>query len=150
MRKDEIIAEIRRNLDALAAENPSRDGQRPGEEAGLDDTATIHWTEEDRKQALDRLTRRLALQREVGDRAGMCRTLFNMGYVCRTQGDTQDDALNTTVHFLVAYWIARETGETRVLRALEELAHDLEVVPEGADGLAAWEALAAEVPPPWE
>jgi len=34
------------------------------------------------------------------------------------------------------------------LRALEELAHDLEVVPEGADGLAVWEALAAELFPP--
>nr|VFJ60323.1 MAG: hypothetical protein BECKFW1821B_GA0114236_105517 [Candidatus Kentron sp. FW]VFJ62588.1 MAG: hypothetical protein BECKFW1821A_GA0114235_11315 [Candidatus Kentron sp. FW] len=149
MRKDEIFAEIRRNLDALAAENHSRDGQLPGEEADFR-TVTSHWTKDDCKQALERLTRRLEFQRQVRDRAGMCRTLFNIGYVYRAQGETQEDTINTTIHFLVAYWIARQIGETRVLRALEKLAHELEVVPEGADGLAVWERLAAEVPPPWE
>nr|VFK33391.1 MAG: hypothetical protein BECKMB1821G_GA0114241_11542 [Candidatus Kentron sp. MB] len=154
MRKEEIIAqiitEIRRNQDPHATENDSRDRQQPEEEVRLDDTATTHPTKDDCEQAMECLTRRLALQREIGDRAGMSRTLFNMGYVCRMQGETQEDAIDTTLHFLVAYWIAREIGETRVLRALEELTHDLEVVSKGADGLAAWEALAAEYPPPWE
>nr|VFK15115.1 MAG: hypothetical protein BECKLPF1236B_GA0070989_107210 [Candidatus Kentron sp. LPFa] len=125
--------------------------QGRGEEVSSDDTTAIHQTEEECELALDRLTRRLAIQREIGDRAGMCRTLFNMGYICRTQGETQEDAINTMIHFLAAYWIAKETGETRVLCALEELAHDLEVVSEGAEGLAVWERLAMELfPPLWE
>jgi hypothetical protein len=77
------------------------------------------------KQSLD-------IQKEIGDRAGLCATLFNMGHIHRQNKD-QPQALSAWVS---AFQIAREIGQSQALEELKKLAGQL-----GGEGLEFWERL---------
>nr|VFK50126.1 MAG: hypothetical protein BECKTUN1418E_GA0071001_10014 [Candidatus Kentron sp. TUN]VFK51146.1 MAG: hypothetical protein BECKTUN1418F_GA0071002_10014 [Candidatus Kentron sp. TUN]VFK57339.1 MAG: hypothetical protein BECKTUN1418D_GA0071000_106113 [Candidatus Kentron sp. TUN] len=88
------------------------------------------------------LTQSLEIRREIGDRASLCATLFNIGHIHLSQQEIQE----AIGHFVAVYRIARKIGEAQILSALEGLGHQLGV-PEGENGLALWEKLASEFPP---
>ena len=76
----------------------------------------------------------LAIRSEIGDRSGLCVTLFNMGHL-HMQKEDQAGALSRWVE---AYLIARQIGEAQILQALDQLARSF-----GLDGLTFWEHLAS-------
>ena len=78
----------------------------------------------------------LAIQQEIGDIAGLCATLFNIGHI-HLENQEMQEALSAWV---TVYGLAKPIGLAQVLEALEKLAGQLGL--EG--GLAAWEALAQQ------
>ncbi|HMN00569.1 MAG TPA: hypothetical protein PKC99_16295, partial [Anaerolineales bacterium] len=79
------------------------------------------------KQSLD-------IRRQIGDKAGLCATLFNMGHI-HAQNEQIQEALGA---WLTVYKIAKEINEYQALQALSQLAPQLGL-PEGLEG---WEMLA--------
>ena len=71
---------------------------------------------------------------EIGDNAGLCATLFNMGHIHR-QNEEQQEAMTA---WITVYKMAKSMGLAQALQALERLAGQLGM--EG--GLDAWEKLA--------
>ena len=76
----------------------------------------------------------LAISQAIGDTAGLCGGLFNMGHLYSQNGQ-QGEALGAWV---AAYQIAARIGHAQVLAALEGLAGQLGL----PGGLAGWEQLA--------
>ncbi|MEI6847107.1 MAG: tetratricopeptide repeat protein, partial [Chlorobiaceae bacterium] len=87
--------------------------------------------------ALDYLKQSLAIRQEIGDRAGLCSTLFNMGHIQR-QNDDMPNALSSWV---TVYRIASQINFAQALEALADLAPRLGL-PEGLEG---WEKLATQM-----
>ena len=87
----------------------------------------------DYDRALDFLQQSLAIRREIGDLAGLCPTLFNIGHIQAAKQDLP----GALASWLEAYRIARRIGEAQALQALDGLAKEL-----GQDGLGFWEQLA--------
>jgi hypothetical protein len=83
------------------------------------------------------LRQSLAIQQEIGDSAGFCTTLFNMGHIHWQNGE-QAEALGAWV---TVYRLANSMNLAQVLDALEGLAGQLSL-PGGTDG---WEALARQM-----
>ena len=71
--------------------------------------------------ALAYVQQALAIRRALGDRAGLCSTLFNIGSIYWTKGDRQQ-AMATWV---AAYRIAKEIGYAKALQNLDNLAKQL-------------------------
>ncbi|WP_345106739.1 tetratricopeptide repeat protein [Candidatus Villigracilis vicinus] len=84
--------------------------------------------------ALDYLKQSLTIQQQIGDSAGLCVTLFNMGFVY-IQNEQQQEAYSTWVN---SYLIAKKINYYQVLEALKNLAPQLGL----SEGLAGWEDLA--------
>lgn len=72
----------------------------------------------------------LKIRQEIGDMAGMCPTLFNMGHI-HWQNEEKKEAF---AKWIAAYQIAKKIGFAQALDALDSLAKKL-----GGDGLAFWE-----------
>lgn len=81
--------------------------------------------------APDYLKKSLAIRQEIGDTAGLCATLFNMGHI-HAQNKELPEALKA---WGTVYGIAKKINLAQVLDALENLAEQRGM--EG--GLAAWE-----------
>ena len=77
----------------------------------------------------------LAIQQEIGDIAGLCASLFNIGHI-HLQNEEHKKAIQA---WLKAYKIAKKINLAQALDALENLAKGL-----GLDnGLESWEKLAS-------
>ena len=83
------------------------------------------------------LRQSLAIQQEIGDSAGLCATLFNMGHIHWQNGE-QAEALEAWV---MVYRLADSMNLIQALDALKGLAGQLGL-PGGMDG---WEALARQM-----
>ena len=110
------------------------------EGATLNNIAAIYHTQGDSARALRYLEESLVIRRAIGDQAGLCRTLFNMGvmHLEKKQLDQVDQAIAA---FVAAYRIARDIGLAETLQNLDNLAKQL-----GGTGLEYWEALAQQLP----
>jgi len=91
----------------------------------------------DYETALTYLKQSLAIQQEIGDSAGLCATLFNMGHIHWQNGE-QAEALAAWV---MVYRLAHSMHLAQALDALVGLAGQLGL-PGGMDG---WEALARQM-----
>ena len=87
--------------------------------------------------ALSYLKQLLAIRQKIGDTAGLCPTLFNMGHIYR-QRNEQNEALSAWV---TVYGLAKPMGLAQAFEALERLAGQLNM----DGGLAAWERLAQQM-----
>ena len=76
----------------------------------------------------------MTIRQQIGDKAGLCATLFNIGRI-HAQNNQMQEAISMWVN---SYTIARQIGYARILQELEELLPQLDM-PEGVDG---WEQLA--------
>ena len=74
---------------------------------------------------------------EIGDSAGLCTTLFNMGHIYLQN----EDISNAVSSWVTAYRIASKISLAQVLQALADLAPRLGL-PEGLEG---WEMLAKQM-----
>ena len=87
--------------------------------------------------ALKYFEQSLAIRRAIGDAAGLCATLFNMGHIYM-QNDQPQEALGA---WLTVYRLARQMNLAQALQALEGLAGQLGL----PGGLAGWEALSRQL-----
>jgi tetratricopeptide (TPR) repeat protein len=97
----------------------------------------LYHAQGDYETALDYLKRSLAIQQQIGDKAGLCATLFNMGHIHK-QNNQMQEAVSAWV---TAYLIAKQINLAQVLQALANLAPSLGL-PAGLDG---WEGLAQRI-----
>ncbi|MCP4288484.1 MAG: hypothetical protein GY792_29345, partial [Gammaproteobacteria bacterium] len=79
----------------------------------------------------------LAIQQEIGDIAGLCATLFNMGHI-HHQNEETPQALQAWV---TVYRLAQPMQLAQALDALENLAGQLGL----PGGLEGWERLAQQM-----
>jgi len=100
----------------------------------LGQTGKLHIHIGDYETALAYLKPSLDIRRQIGDKAGLCATLFNMGHI-HMQNKQVREAFSAWV---TAYVIAKQIGYAQVLQALANLAPQLGL-PEGLEG---WEELA--------
>jgi tetratricopeptide (TPR) repeat protein len=87
--------------------------------------------------ALDYLKRSLKIRQEIGDKSGLCYTLFNMGHIHLQNEDVQ----NAVSSWVTVYRISRAINLAEVLKALASLAGQLGL-PGGLDG---WEHLSRQM-----
>ncbi|TNJ37182.1 hypothetical protein FGF66_11030 [Chlorobaculum thiosulfatiphilum] len=71
----------------------------------------------------------MSIQQEIGDKSGLCVTLFNMGHIHLQNDDIQ----NAVSAWVTSYRIAKAINLAEALQALESLAGDLGL-PGGLDG----------------
>ncbi len=91
----------------------------------------------DYDNAMTYLHQALAIFRALGDRAGLCETLFNIGNIHRINEEPQQ----ALASWVAAYRIAREIGLAEALQNLDNLAKQL-----GGPGMQFWEMLARQLP----
>jgi GTPase SAR1 family protein len=91
----------------------------------------------DYETALSYLKQSLAIQQEIGDNAGLCATLFNMGHIY-LQNEEMQQALAAWV---AVYRMAKSMQLSQALNALQSLAEQIEL----PGGMAGWEVLAQKV-----
>jgi tetratricopeptide (TPR) repeat protein len=91
----------------------------------------------DYETALSYLKQSLAISQEIGDRAGFCYTLFNMGHI-HWQNEEVPQAVQAWV---TVYRLASAIHLAEVLNALETLARQLGL----QGGLAGWERLVQQM-----
>lgn len=91
----------------------------------------------DYETALTYLKQALAIQQAIGDKAGLCATLFNMGHI-HWQNEEVPQAISAWV---TVYQIATGLNLAQALDALENLANQLGL-PGGLDG---WAQLARQL-----
>ena len=108
-----------------------------GEGTTLNDISQIYDARGDYDTALSYLQQSLAIRQEIGDVAGLCATLFNMGHI-HLQNDEQQQAMQAWV---TVYRLASQMNLAQVLNALENLAPQLGL----QNGLAGWEQLAQQM-----
>ena len=87
----------------------------------------------DYETALAYLKQSLDIMRQIGDKAGLCATLFNMGHIHAQKGEIQE----AVSAWVTVYLIAKQINEFQALQALSKLAPQLGL-PEGLEG---WEML---------
>jgi len=87
--------------------------------------------------ALTYLKDSLAIRQQIGDKAGLCATLFNIGHIHLQKKENQE-AISAWV---TVYRIAKPMGLAQALQALSDLAPNLGMPP----GLDGWEKLALQI-----
>lgn len=100
----------------------------------LGQTGKQHLHIGDYDTALQFLQQSLAICQEIGDVAGLCATLFNMGHIHR-QNNEQQEAL---MAWVTVYQLASQMNLAQALQALERLAGQIGL----PGGLRGWAALA--------
>ena len=86
--------------------------------------------------ALAYLQQSLQIWQEIGDKAGLCATLFNMGHIHRQNGSIQE----AVGAWVTVYVLAKKIRLAQALQALAQLAPQLGL----PDGLEGWEMLARQ------
>lgn len=104
----------------------------------LGQTGKLHLHLGDYETALTYLKQSLAICQQIGDKAGLCATLFNMGHI-HAQNKQMAEAASAWV---TVYLIAKQINLAQVLQALADLAPKVGL-PEGLEG---WEMLAQQMP----
>ncbi len=99
--------------------------------------SALYHARGDYDTALDYLKRSLAIQQEIGDSAGLCATLFNMGHIYLKN----EDLSNAVSAWVTVYRMAKPMNLAQVLQALESLAFGIGL-PGGLDG---WEQLSQQM-----
>lgn len=94
----------------------------------------------DYETALTYLKQSLAIQQQIGDKAGLCATLFNMGHLYAQNNQIQE----AVSAWVTVYRIAKPMNLAQALQALANLAPRLGL----PEGLAGWEALAQQMQSP--
>lgn len=122
------LATLKRVLD-LCIENKNRKLQG----TALNNISGIYNARGDYETALKYLQESLAITQEIGDIAGLCATLFNMGHI-HFQNKELAGAMQT---WSTVYGIAQKINLTQALDALESLAEQLSL----DGGLEGWEKL---------
>ncbi len=89
------------------------------------------------KEAMPFLKQSLAIRQQIGDKAGLCATLFNMGHIYMQNKQVQE----AVSAWVTVYGIAKQINEYQALQALSKLAPQLGL-PEGLEG---WEKLAGQM-----
>ncbi len=87
--------------------------------------------------ALKYLQQSLAIRQEIGDKSGLCATLFNIGHI-HLQNEEVPQAIQAWV---TVYQLAKPMQLSQALEALENLAGQLGL----PDGLNSWETLAQQM-----
>jgi tetratricopeptide (TPR) repeat protein len=103
----------------------------------LNNISQIFKAQGDYETALSYLKQSLVIQKQIGDRAGLCATLFNIGHI-HTQNNQTQEAISAWVN---SYVIAKQIGLVQGLQVLARLAPQLGM-PEGLEG---WEQLARRI-----
>ncbi len=117
---------------ALAITKNSKNRKLEG--TTLNNISLIYDARGDYETALSYLQQSLAIQQEIGDVAGLCATLFNIGHI-HTQNKEMSKALDS---WLKVYKLASKMQFAQALEALIQLAPSLGL----AEGLQGWEELA--------
>jgi tetratricopeptide (TPR) repeat protein len=99
--------------------------------------ATTAHAQGDYETALKYLQQSLAIWQQIGDKAGLCATLFNMGHI-HMQNNQVKEAVNAWV---TVYVLAKQMNLAQALQALAKLAPQLGL----PEGLAGWENLAQRI-----
>jgi tetratricopeptide (TPR) repeat protein len=108
-------------------------GDKSGEGTTLNNISQIYAARGDYDTALTYLHQSLAIRQEIGDVAGLCATLFNMGHI-HWQNEAQAEAVRAWV---TVYQLASHMHLAQALQALEGLAGQLGL----PGGLQGWAAL---------
>ena len=103
----------------------------------LNNISQIYDARGDYDTALDYLKRSLAIRQEIGDSAGLCATLFNMGHIYLQN----EEVSNAVSSWVTVYRMAKPMNLAQVLQALESLASGIGL-PGGLDG---WEQLSQQM-----
>ena len=103
----------------------------------LNNISLIHSARGDYDTALNYLQQSLAIQQQIGDVAGLCTTLFNIGHI-HLQNEEVAEAIQT---WITVYGIAKKISYAQSLQDLENLAIQLGL----KDGLQGWERLAQQM-----
>ncbi|MCP4695905.1 MAG: tetratricopeptide repeat protein, partial [Gammaproteobacteria bacterium] len=101
-----------------------------GEGVTLNNISQIYEARGYYDTAVDYLRKSLAIRQDIGDGAGMCIGLINMGAILFKQGKQEDGLASMTQ----GYVIAKQIGSAQALKGLESLGKQL-----GGNGLAFWE-----------
>ncbi len=115
-------------------------GNRKDEGRLLNNLGCLHTKRGDYATALTYLEQSLAIRREIGDIAGMCATLFNMGHIYHQN----EDVSQAFEAWVAVYRLAKPRNLAQALDALENLAGQLGL----PGGLEAWEKPAADMMQP--
>jgi len=99
----------------------------------LNNISQIYDARGEYETALSYLKKSLAIQQEIGDNAGLCATLFNMGHI-HAQNEEIPQAIQA---WITVYRMAKPMNLAQILDALANLAPKLGL-PEGLEG---WEIL---------
>ncbi len=99
----------------------------------LNNISTIYHSRGDYETALKYLQESLAITQGIGDMAGSCATLFNLGHI-HAQNEAMSDAVGA---WITVYKLAKQMNLAQALKALSDLAPQLGL-PEGLEG---WEML---------
>ena len=105
------------------------------ESTTLNKLSQIYQARGDYETALRYLEESLAIQRAIGDRAGLCIALLNISHIYWKKEEHQQ----ALAYWIRTYQIAKEIDYTEVLAALENLAKRL-----GGSGLEYWERLSQQ------
>jgi len=97
--------------------------------------ATAAHAQGDYPTALEFLRQSLDITRAIGDAAGLCATLFNMGHIHLQNGEVNE----AFTAWVTVYQLASRIGLAQALQNLERLAGQVGL----PGGLAGWAALAS-------
>lgn len=128
---NEAFETLNRVLD-ISIENKNRKLQG----TTLNNISQIYSARGDYETALEYLNKSLGITQEIGDVAGLCATLFNIGHI-HLQNDENKKAIQS---WLTVYNIAKKIKLAQALEALENLAEQLGM----SGGLKGWEKLAQQ------
>ena len=103
----------------------------------INNISGIYHASGDYDTALEYLKKSLAIRQEIGDVAGLCATMFNIGHIY-WQNEEIPQAMKTWVE---TYRLAKSINLAQALDALRDLAKQLKL-PGGLDG---WEKLAKQI-----
>lgn len=116
---------------ALLIANEIEDKKQVG--AILNNISQIYDAQGDLNTALTYLEQSKIIQDEIGDRVGLCVTLFNMGNITFRDNNIEQ-AMD---YWLTTYGIAKEINLAQVLQFLDKLAPHIGL----KEGLASWDKL---------
>ena len=138
-RSQKIDGQLTAALESLnrALEIARQTKNRQQEGLALNNVSQIYYARGDYETSLDYLNQSLAIQQEIGDKAGLCATLFNIGHI-HLQNEDKVEAMRV---WTTVYTIAQKVELAQALDELEKLAVNVGL----SNGLDGWENLARKM-----